>query len=190
MQRLGQSVGYSPRILHSRLFFVPRFEITITVPAGCKLMIPHGNGSDSSFSAEAVRATTGPFRRADTPTGLASGGAEQTGGRRSRAGAGGRLKELLQQESKDLRVSRQYCCMSLLRCPAPVNCFMTRSWQSDGARLFVVCVELFKFTPPQLGDSVEFAIFCSCVAWLITLRSTTWACVVMPVNADSRSRGG
>lgn len=66
-------------------------------------MIPHSNGSDSSFSAEAVKAVAGAFKRAGTPTGSA-GTADQASGRRSRAGAGGRLKDLLQQEAKDLRV--------------------------------------------------------------------------------------
>lgn len=66
-------------------------------------MIAHGNGSDGSFSVEAVRAGAGSITRVDTPTESVSA-TEGVSGRRSRAGAGGRLKHLLQQEAKDLRV--------------------------------------------------------------------------------------
>lgn len=65
-------------------------------------MVPHGSGSDSSHdaaSSEAARAVAGSFGGTSIP------GSGRAVGRRSRAGAGGRLRDLLQQEAKDLRVS-------------------------------------------------------------------------------------
>lgn len=70
-------------------------------------MLPHSNGSEGSHQQQDP---DGDMHEAAA----AAMGADQGRGRRSRAGAGGRLRDLLQQEAKDLRVrlagGAQKCC--------------------------------------------------------------------------------
>jgi hypothetical protein len=60
-------------------------------------MLPHSIGSEGSVDPHDP--DDGGLQEA-----AAGMGAEHGRGRRSRAGAGGRLRDLLQQEAKDLRV--------------------------------------------------------------------------------------
>lgn len=69
-------------------------------------MLPTRHGSDGSYNPQGSAGGGGSmhpvgFQRAGTPTSAVE---QARPARRSRAGAGGRLKDLLQQEAKDLRV--------------------------------------------------------------------------------------
>jgi hypothetical protein len=69
-------------------------------------MLPHSNGSEGSLHGQEP---DGELHEA------AAMGGEQGRSRRSRAGAGGRLRDLLQQEAKDLRVSAVQLAFSLYK---------------------------------------------------------------------------
>jgi hypothetical protein len=90
-------------------------------------MLPHSNGSEGSFHTQ------------EPDEAAAAMGADHGRSRRSRAGAGGRLRDLLQQEAKDLRVSYSRVQQNPLNA-AHVACTSRQNGMGGGTNTRNCCV--------------------------------------------------